>query len=122
MSRDLMISECESCKEERKKKNLPPVKKVRLPDAITAKGFRKPKEPIWVCPYCCPPETPIWMGDGHFKDLGDITVGDTVMGWIENHEGLDNRSSRKLVTTENRKIPTTRLYRATVVDIFERKS
>jgi DNA polymerase III subunit alpha len=36
--------------------------------------------------YCNPPEAPIWMGDLSFKPLGEIKVGDEVMGW-EYQEG-----------------------------------
>jgi hypothetical protein len=30
---------------------------------------------------CNPPEAPIWMGDFSFKPLGDVKVGDAVIGW-----------------------------------------
>jgi DNA polymerase elongation subunit (family B) len=33
--------------------------------------------------YCNPPEAPIWMGDMTFKPLGDVKVGDEVIGWEE---------------------------------------
>src|SRR6185436_9614078 len=32
--------------------------------------------------YCNTPEAPIWMADVSFKDLGDVEVGDVVMGWV----------------------------------------
>lgn len=31
--------------------------------------------------YCNPPEAPIWMADGSFKPIGDVQIGDEVMGW-----------------------------------------
>lgn len=31
--------------------------------------------------YCQPLDIPIWMGDCTFRDLGDVKVGDEVMGW-----------------------------------------
>ncbi len=31
--------------------------------------------------YCNPPEAPIWMGDYSFRPLGDVKVGDEVIGW-----------------------------------------
>lgn len=31
--------------------------------------------------YCNPPEAPIWMADLSFKPLGDVIVGDEVIGW-----------------------------------------
>ncbi len=34
--------------------------------------------------YCNTPEAPIWMADGTFKPIGEIVVGDKVMGWTEN--------------------------------------
>jgi DNA polymerase elongation subunit (family B) len=37
--------------------------------------------------YCNPPEAPIWMGDLSFKPLGDVRVGDEIVGWIEGKRG-----------------------------------
>lgn len=31
--------------------------------------------------YCNPPEAPIWMGDLGFLPIGEVEVGDTVVGW-----------------------------------------
>ena len=31
--------------------------------------------------YCNTPEAPVWMADGSFKPIGEIVVGDVVMGW-----------------------------------------
>jgi hypothetical protein len=31
--------------------------------------------------FCNPPEAPIWMGDLTFRHLGDVRVGDEVIGW-----------------------------------------
>ena len=31
--------------------------------------------------YCNTPDAPIWMADGTFKPLGEVKVGDKVMGW-----------------------------------------
>lgn len=33
--------------------------------------------------FCNTPDAPIWMGDGSFKPIGEIQVGDVVMGWTE---------------------------------------
>lgn len=33
--------------------------------------------------YCNPPEAPIWMGDLSFKPLGEVRVGDEVIGWAD---------------------------------------
>lgn len=46
--------------------------------------------------YCNPPETPIWMADGTFKQLGDVEVGDVVMGWTN----APPAGRRKLVPSE----------------------
>ena len=39
--------------------------------------------------YCNPPEAPIWMADLSFKPLGEIKVGDAVIGW--NRSGSKKR-------------------------------
>lgn len=31
--------------------------------------------------FCNPPEAPVWMADGTFRPLGEINIGDEVMGW-----------------------------------------
>jgi hypothetical protein len=36
--------------------------------------------------YCNPPEAPIWMGDYTFKPLGEVEVGDEVIGWAPHEE------------------------------------
>lgn len=47
------MSDCQSCKEDRSKKNLPAMTTVRLPAGITdTRNFRKPGIPTWVCPHC----------------------------------------------------------------------
>lgn len=46
-------NECQSCKEERAKKGLPPMERVILPADSTANAnFRKRDEPTVVCAYC----------------------------------------------------------------------
>lgn len=60
--------------------------------------------------YCNTPEAPIWMGDFSFKDLGDVRVGDEVIGWEWTPE------------TNERKRKTRRLTRATVTEVFRRES
>jgi hypothetical protein len=40
--------------------------------------------------YCNTPEAPVWMADLTFKPMGDIQVGDQVMGW--KHEDAPRRS------------------------------
>lgn len=43
--------------------------------------------------YCNTPDAPIWMSDGTFKPIGEIQVGDKVMGWA----GDDSSDRRRLV-------------------------
>lgn len=43
--------------------------------------------------YCNTPDAPIWMSDGTFKPIGEIKVGDKVMGWT----GDDSSDRRRLV-------------------------
>lgn len=43
--------------------------------------------------YCNTPDAPIWMSDGTFKPIGEIQVGDKVMGWT----GDDSSDRRRLV-------------------------
>jgi len=37
----------------------------------------------WEQHYCNPPDAPIWMADLSFKPIGDVKVGDVVMGWVK---------------------------------------
>lgn len=32
--------------------------------------------------FCTPPEAPIWMGDLSFKPIGEVLIGDSVVGWF----------------------------------------
>jgi len=45
--------------------------------------------------YCNPPEAPIWMGDLSFKPLGEIRVGDEVMGWDDS--AFVSKSKRRVL-------------------------
>lgn len=47
--------------------------------------------------YCNPPEAPIWMGDLSFKPLGEVQVGDEVVGWKRG--GQPKRSGKKSQAT-----------------------
>jgi len=47
--------------------------------------------------YCNPPEAPIWMGDLTFKPLGEVQVGDYVIGW---EDGVGENSRRRLVRSQ----------------------
>lgn len=61
--------------------------------------------------YCNTPEAPIWMGDFSFKPLGDVRVGDEVIGW--------SRENKKDATTNFEGRDT--LCRARVLDVFRRE-
>ncbi len=43
--------------------------------------------------YCNTPDAPIWMADYSFRPLGEIKVGDSVIGWIRKH-GSRTKSAR----------------------------
>lgn len=40
-----------------------------------------PTKSKFVDRYCTPPDAPVWMADGTFKAIGDIEVGDTIIGF-----------------------------------------
>lgn len=37
--------------------------------------------------YCNPPDAPVWMADLHFKPIGDVQIGDQVVGWQREESG-----------------------------------
>src|SRR3990167_11330943 len=43
---------------------------------------------------CNPPEAPIWMAGGSFKPIGDIHVGDLVIGWSSAGDGKTARGKQ----------------------------
>lgn len=51
--------------------------------------------------YCNPPEAPIWMEDLSFKKLGEIRVGDKILGWSK--EKNKRRKITKSVVLEIKK-------------------
>ena len=57
---------------------------------------------------CLPPTTKVWMGDYTYKALGDIRVGDTVIGWARRTQGA-NRGKDAFLTD--------RLTRASVLGV-----
>lgn len=67
--------------------------------------------------YCNPPEAPIWMGDFSFKALGEIQIGDEVIGWkrvvgkrakTEKH-GRDQLVRAKVLSIHLRQAPVVRV-------------
>jgi superfamily II DNA or RNA helicase len=43
--------------------------------------YEYPTKSKYVDRYCTPPDAPVWMADGTFKAIGDINVGDFVVGF-----------------------------------------
>lgn len=46
--------------------------------------------------FCNPPEAPVWMSDLTFKSIGDIQIGDKVMGWYRK----ENYATRVMCESE----------------------
>jgi hypothetical protein len=44
--------------------------------------------------FCNPPETPMWMSDFSFKPLGEIKIGNMLMGWTRVDITEDNRTGK----------------------------
>lgn len=67
--------------------------------------------------YCNPPEAPIWMGDLSFKPLGDVQVGDTVIGWQKQERTATQRTTytrerlvkTRVVAVARRRAPLVRI-------------
>lgn len=62
-------------------------------------AYEKEFERLVICTakkYCNPPEAPIWMGDLSFKPLGEVKIGDEVIGW---NKGV-SATRRKLIKTK----------------------
>jgi hypothetical protein len=63
---------------------------------------------------CNPPEAPIWMGDYTFKPIGEIKIGDEVIGWEREQRAATKRGA----ASGNFE----RMKRATVVAVMRRIS
>jgi hypothetical protein len=46
---------------------------------------------------CNPPYAPIWMGDYSFRPIGDVRVGDEVIGWHMPEKGKKQFKRRRLI-------------------------
>ena len=62
-------------------------------------------DPVRFCSYwkfvnrfCNTPDAPIWMADGTMKPLGDIQVGDVVMGWTVPEESTIRYGAKRIRT------------------------
>lgn len=70
--------------------------------------------------YCNTPDAPIWMGDYSFKPLGDVVVGDEVIGWEWSE--ISSRYGRWEGKETTRKVRTRHLTKAKVTEIYRRES
>lgn len=71
--------------------------------------------PYWAERFCNPPEAPIWMADMTMKPIGDVRVGDVVIGWAP-LGGARPRGRR------NKQKPRDTLVESTVLAVAKRKS
>jgi DNA polymerase elongation subunit (family B) len=79
-------------------------------------AYEKEFERIIFCAgkkYCNPPEAPIWMADMTFKPLGEIEVGDEIVGWADTKQ-MSTPKKRRLVTT---KVVAVHRHRAPIVKV-----
>jgi len=72
--------------------------------------------------WCNPPEAPIWMGDLSFKALGDVKIGDEVVGWERKGATLRSRNTRNAGTPLIRQFQRDVLTRAKVLSITRRQA
>lgn len=77
--------------------------KVRQPlSSLMDKGIpfnvQDPKELTELRRWCNSPQAPVWMGDYSFKPMGEIAVGDQVIGW-DTYEGVWGSGRRELTKT-----------------------
>lgn len=59
--------------------------------------------------YCNPPEAPIWMADMSFKRLGDVVVGDEVVGWVSGEGKRRQLVRSRVVRVQRREAPIVKL-------------
>lgn len=53
--------------------------------------------------YCSDPAEPVWMGDYSFKAIGEVQVGDEVVGWTKVEPGKPARLTRATVLATSRR-------------------
>ncbi len=53
--------------------------------------------------YCSDPNEPVWMGDYSFKAIGEVQVGDRVIGWTKVEPGKPARLVRATVLAAHRR-------------------
>ena len=64
--------------------------------------------------YCNPADAPIWMGDYSFKPLGDIKIGDEIIGW--------HRPTKQRKPTSKQKYTQRTLCKSIVLNIHKHKA
>lgn len=55
--------------------------------------------------YCNPPEAPIWMADLSFRPLGDVRVGEDVIGWRQSDSGMRALCYSRITRIQERHAP-----------------
>jgi hypothetical protein len=55
--------------------------------------------------YCNTPDAPVWMGDYSFKPIGEVQVGDEVMGWEHSPSGRTKLVRTPVLATQMRMAP-----------------
>ena len=69
--------------------------KCAVPEMFSEEGIKGLKEDAYIF-NCNPYEAPIWMADGTFKPIGEIQVGDEIMGF----NGYIKGKRKKLIKTK----------------------
>lgn len=64
--------------------------------------------------YCNTPEAPIWMGDMTFSPLGDVRLGDEVIGWSDYGGKKPRQQLQRAVVTGISARPSTQVVRVTM--------
>src|SRR5712671_6140618 len=75
--------------------------------------------------YCNTVESPVWMGDFSFKPIGEVRVGDVLIGWTRDCEKPLSRTAIKRGRVKGKrgnKLARKRLQRSVVTAISRRKA
>jgi hypothetical protein len=70
--------------------------------------------------YCNPPEAPIWCGDFSFKKLGELKVGDEVIGWKKREKQVKKGGKKIIFSSVLCKTKITNIIkrRASIVKVY----
>jgi hypothetical protein len=75
----------------------------RIPGVVLFEGYGHQN--------CNPPEAPVWMADLSFRPLGDVRVGDQVMGWARSGpKDLKRLCVSRVLAVHRREAPLVRLF------------